>query len=148
MVRSDNPPAEVLEALRQFDTCTVANAIEPIGVRLRNEGLTQPGLRGVPGGSPRVLGYAATCRVRLADPPMTGGVYQDRTDWWSAIQHLPVPRLAVIQDLELTPAAASLAGQVHAAILKAFHCHGLITNGAVRDIPTVAAMQFPMFART
>jgi 4-hydroxy-4-methyl-2-oxoglutarate aldolase len=134
-----------IDALRQFDTCTIANAIERFGVRLRNEGYTQPGLRCVTGGFPCLVGYAATCHVRAADPPVSGPAYLDRTDWWNAIQHLPVPRIAVIQDVE--PAlVGGIAGEVHAAILRAFHCVGLITNGAVRDLPAVAAMPFPMFA--
>ena len=44
------------------------------------------------------------------------------------------------------PGGASTIGEVHAAILKAFHCEGVITNGSVRDIPGVSRMQFPMFA--
>lgn len=140
--------SDMLDAIRQFDTCTVANAIERFGVRLRNEGYTQPGLRCITGGFPRVIGYAFTCRVKLADPPVTGGAYMDRTDWWAAIQQLPAPRIAVIQDLEPEPAKASVIGQVHAAIFKAFRCEGVITNGAVRDVEAVTAMNFPMFART
>jgi hypothetical protein len=65
-------PHATSEAIRQFDTCTIANAIEHFRVRLRNEGFTRPGLQCVTGGSPRLLGYAATCRVRSADPPMSG----------------------------------------------------------------------------
>jgi hypothetical protein len=56
-------PQATLDGIRQFDTCTVANAIEHFRVRLRNEGFTRPGLRCVTGGSPRLLGYGATCRV-------------------------------------------------------------------------------------
>lgn len=138
---------ELLHQIQQFDTCTIANAIESFGVRLRNEGYTRPGLRCVTGGAPRVAGYAATCRVRLADPPVKGTTYADRTDWWTDIGTLPAPRIAVIQDLELEPGAGSVVGQVHAAILKAFDCAALITNGAVRHIPVVAAMGFPMFAQ-
>ena len=138
------PPA-TFDAIRQFDTCTIANAIEHFRVRLRNEGFTRPGLRCVTGGSPRLLGYAATCSVRSADPPMSGSAYADRTDWWETIGLLPVPRIAVIQDLD-SPSGASTVGEVHAAILKALHCEGMITNGAVRDIPGVLRMQFPMFA--
>jgi 4-hydroxy-4-methyl-2-oxoglutarate aldolase len=137
---------EVLDAIRQFDTCTIANAIESFQVRLRNEGFTAPGLRCVTGGSPRLIGYAATCRVRSADPPMTGNAYVDRTDWWEAVGILPVPRIAVIQDLDAETSGASTVGEVHAAILKALRCEGVITNGAVRDIPGVSRMQFPMFA--
>jgi len=77
---------------------------------------------------------------------MTGESYTDRTDWWSAIDTLPPPRVAVIQDLE-PDALGSAIGEVHAAILKAFGCEGVITNGAVRDIPGVSRMSFPMFAR-
>lgn len=134
------------EAIRQFDTCTIANAIEHFQVRLRNEGFTRAGLGCVTGGSPRILGYAATCRVRSADPPMSGNAYVDRTDWWENIGLLPVPRIAVFEDLDTADSRASTIGEVHAAILKAFHCEGVITNGSVRDIPGVSRMQFPMFA--
>jgi 4-hydroxy-4-methyl-2-oxoglutarate aldolase len=135
-----------LDAIRQFDSCTIANAIEHFKVRLRNEGFTRPGLRCVTGGSPRLLGYAATCRMRSADPPMSGNGYVDRTDWWEKIGHLPLPRIAVFQDLDATSGGASSIGEVHAAILKAFQCEGVITNGSVRDIPAVSRMEFPMFA--
>lgn len=137
---------EGFDALGRFDTCTVANAIERLQVRLRNEGFTKPGLRCVTGGFPRVLGYAATCKVRTADPPFTGDYYLERSDWWNALDRLPVPRIAVIQDLDTRSGSGSSVGEVHAAILKAFRCVGVVTNGAVRDVPGVAAMQFPMFA--
>lgn len=135
-----------LDAIREFDTCTIANAIEQFGVRLRNEGYTRPGLKCVTGGFPKLLGFAATCRVRSSDPPMRGNSYLERTDWWGAIERMPIPRIAVIQDLEADTGSASAVGEVHAAILKAFRCEGVITNGAVRDVPGVREMQFPMFA--
>jgi regulator of RNase E activity RraA len=136
----------ILEAIRQFDTCTIANAIEHFRVRMRNEGFTRPGLRCVTGSAPRLLGYAATCRVRSADPPMSGNAYVDRTDWWETIGRLPLPRIAVFQDLDAATSGASAIGEVHAAILKALQCEGMITNGSVRDIPGVSRMEFPMFA--
>ena len=138
---------QVLEAIRQFDTCNISNAIEKFGVRLRNEGYTRPGLQCVTGGFPRLLGYAATARIRSSDPPLTGNSYLDRTDWWVGIQSLPAPRIAVIQDLHAESGLGSVVGEVHAAVLKALQCQGVITNGTVRDIPAVASMQFPMFAR-
>src|SRR5689334_3455901 len=118
---SDNGrPRECLETpkllaeIRQFDTCTIANAIETFNVRLRNEGYTRPGLRCVTGGEPRILGYAATARLRSSDPPMSGKAYLDRTDWWTMIERLPMPRIAVIQDLDTGEGAASCVGEVHA----------------------------------
>ena len=139
--------AEHIEALRQFDTCTIANAIEEFRVRLRNEGYTLPGLRCLTGAFPPIVGFAATCRVKAGNPPMTGGHYFHQTDWWDAIQALPAPRIAVIQDVDPEPSPGACIGEVHAAILQAFECDGAITNGAVRNLPAVAEMGFRMFAR-
>jgi 4-hydroxy-4-methyl-2-oxoglutarate aldolase len=140
--------AEQIDALRRFDTCTIANAIEEFKIRLRNEGYTRPGLRCINGSFPPAIGYAATCRVKSADPPVTGAYYFHRTDWWTAIESLPAPRIAVIEDLDPHPSAGACVGEVHAAMLKAFRCTGVITNGAVRNLPAVTAMGFPMFARS
>lgn len=135
-----------LEAIQQFDTCTIANAIEHFKVRLRNEGFTRPGLRCVTKGATRLLGYAATSKVRSSNPPMTGTAYLDRTDWWENIGQLPAPRIAVIQDMDSPPGSGTCMGEVHAAILKALDCAGVITNGAVRDLPAISKLGFPMFA--
>jgi 4-hydroxy-4-methyl-2-oxoglutarate aldolase len=115
---------------------------------LRNEGYTRPGLACRTGVFPPVAGFAATCRVKSAEPPLTGGYYFDRKDWWSAIESLPAPRIAVIEDLDPHPSAGACVGEVHAAMMKAFGCAAVITNGAVRNLPAVAAMGFPMFARS
>ncbi|HTS27983.1 MAG TPA: RraA family protein [Bryobacteraceae bacterium] len=138
---------ETFEAILQFDTCSIANAIESFRVRLRNEGFTRPGLWCVTGKSSRMLGYAATCRIRSADPPVSGSSFLDRTDWWGSVGLLPVPRIAVIQDLEADYGWGAAIGEVHAAVLKAFHFAGAITDGAVRDIEAVSAIGFPMLAR-
>ena len=139
-----------LEALREFDTCTIANAIERFGVRLRNEGYTRPGLQCFTPGFPKALGYAATFVVRSADPPVGGGIYWDRTGWWDEIETLPAPRIAEIHNPENLDerGAGAVLGEVHAAILRAFGCDGAVTDGAVRDLPQVAAIPFAMFARS
>src|SRR5579872_1566330 len=122
--KSGLPPG-VLEGIRRFDTCTIANAIERFRVRLRNEGYTREGLVCVTEDFPQVLGYAATFRVRSSEPSLTGNPYVERTDWWEAIGRLPVPRIAVIEDLDAGRGFASCVGEVHAAILKAFLCEGV-----------------------
>lgn len=148
--QDSKPPLtrQQIDAIAEFDTCTVANVLETFKVRLRNEGFTEPGLSCLTGGCfPRLAGYAATFRTKSADPPIQGGYYLERTDWWDAMGGVPLPRIAVIEDLDPHPGTASSAGEVHAAILKAFGYAGVITNGAVRDLPAVSAMNFPMFAR-
>ena len=134
------------EAIQQFDTCVIANAIEQFDVRLRNVGFTRPGLRCVTQRGARLLGYASTSKVRTSDPPVTGRAYLDRTDWWDSVGRLPAPRIAVIQDVDPTPGSGACLGEVHAAILKALGCGGAITNGAVRDVPAVSNLNFPLFA--
>src|SRR5262249_46427477 len=135
-----------MEAIRRFSTCIVSNAIEAFGVRLRNEGYTWPGLKCWTGSSLSMLGYAATCKVRSQNPPPVGHSYYDRTDWWGEIGRLPEPRVAVIQDTDSPPGRGGVVGDVHASILRALNCVGLVTNGSVREVPAVAAMRFPMFA--
>jgi 4-hydroxy-4-methyl-2-oxoglutarate aldolase len=139
---------EQLEAIRRFDTCTLANAIERFDVRLRNEGFTRPGLRCMTGQDERVLGYAATFRVRTSAPPVTGGRFDDRTDWWSEMEGLPYPAIAVFKDLDADTGTGACVGEVHAAILKAFGCCGVIVDGSVRDVPGIRNLGLPTFAAT
>jgi 4-hydroxy-4-methyl-2-oxoglutarate aldolase len=135
-----------LDEIRKWNTCAVADAIETFDVRLRNEGYTMPGLKCFTGNLPPMLGYAATCKVKSDNPPPIGHSYFNRTDWWTAIERLPSPRIAVIEDIDPIPGRGSAVGQAHAAILKALSCAGVVTNGSVRDVATVSETQFPLFA--
>ncbi len=138
--------AEELAALRRFDTCKLANAIEKLNVRLHNEGYTQPGLRCVTAACDSVLGFAATSRVRCGDPPLHGASFHDVAEWWAYLEKQPGPRIAVIEDSDPHPAQGAVLSDVHAEILRALGCIGVVTNGAVRDIPALGAMNFPAFA--
>ncbi len=145
-VRSLTP--EQFEAILQFDTCTIANAIETFGVRLNNEGFTRPGLKCITSPDQRILGYAATFQVKSADPPVTGGRFKDRTDWWGEMGQLPLPRIAVFESLDKDDEEGSCVGDVHTAILRAFGCRGAIIDGSVRDVPGIRKQGFPVFARS
>lgn len=134
-------------ALRGLDTCGVANAIESRNLRLRNEGYIRPGLRCLFGHFPPMLGYAVTSRIKCSNPPATGGSYFDRTDWWNLMDAYPAPRIAVIQDSDSEPGLGAAVGEVHAAILSALHCTGIVTDGAVRDIPALEALNLQIFTR-
>ncbi len=132
--------------LRALDTCTVSNAIERLGVRLRNEGfITGPVRCRFPRASP-LVGYAATARIRTASPPMTGRCYYDRMDWWAYVASLPEPRVIVLEDMDPRPGCGAFVGRAHAAIAKALNCVGCVTDGAVRDLPEVAALNFNLFS--
>lgn len=145
-MKADGLPAVVLEQLRALDGCTVANAIETFDVRLRNTGFANSSVRCMFTEFPPMAGYAATARIRTSEPPMEGHSYHERTDWWEHIQSIPEPRIVVVEDIDSHPGLGSFVGEVHANIFRALGCAGLVTNGAVRDLPAVWACGFPLFA--
>jgi 4-hydroxy-4-methyl-2-oxoglutarate aldolase len=136
-----------MEQLRRFSTCLIASAIERFQVRLPNTGFSDSSIRCMFDDLPPIIGYAVTTRIRTADPPMEGGGYiYDRVEWWKDILTVPAPRIVVIQDVDPNPGLGALVGEVHANILKALGCVGVLTNGAVRDLNAVRASEFQMFA--
>ncbi|HYL69453.1 MAG TPA: RraA family protein [Candidatus Limnocylindria bacterium] len=145
-MRANNLAPAVLDKLRALDACTVANAIETFDLRLRNTGFAESCVRCMFTDFPPMVGYAATARIRTSDPPMEGHSYHERTDWWDHILSIPEPRIVVVQDIDSHPGRGSFVGEVHANIFLALGCAGLVTNGAVRDLPPVRALKFPLFA--
>ncbi len=135
-----------LEALRAFDTCMVANAVETFNVRLRNTGFTDASIHCIFEDAPPMVGYAVTARLRTDEPPMGGGTFHDRSDFWNAIQEIPAPRVLVLQDMDDRPGRGAFLGDVHAAILRALSCVGYVTNGAVRELPSVRKSGIQLFA--
>jgi regulator of RNase E activity RraA len=93
-----------------------------------------------------MVGFAATIKIRGSEPPMVGGIYPDRTDWWDYILSVPAPRVIVVQDCTARPGMGSLLGAVHTNIVRTLGCVGAVTNGSVRDIPALESLAFPVFA--
>jgi 4-hydroxy-4-methyl-2-oxoglutarate aldolase len=145
MNKSHLEPAQ-LEKLRRLDSCSVANAIETFGVRLRNTGFTDSSVRCIFPDFPPMVGYAATVRVRTSNPPMEGESYYYRLDWLDRVLSIPPPRVLVVQDMDQNPGLGSFVGDVHANILLALECIGVVTNGAVRNVSEIKALQFQMYA--
>jgi regulator of RNase E activity RraA len=127
---------EILRRLGEFDTCTVANAIESFGVRLRNEGFSDSTLACRTPLMPAMVGRAVTLRVRSAEPSMKEAFYLDQPDWWERLDIHPDgrPLVLVIEDADAHPGRGALVGRFHACILKALGCVGVVTNGAVRGL--------------
>jgi 4-hydroxy-4-methyl-2-oxoglutarate aldolase len=137
---------EQLDQLRKLDSCTLANAIEVFDVRLRNNGFADSRIRCVFEDFPPMVGYAATARIRTSEPPMEGHSYYYRLDWLDHVLSIPPPRVLVLEDLDKQPGLGSFIGDVHTNILAALGCMGVITNGAVRDLPAARTLNFQMFA--
>ena len=136
-----------LSEIEQFDTCTVSNAIEQFRLRLRNEGFVSGGLRCLFPDLPPVVGHAVPGRIKSATPPMLGGLYYDRTDWWDYILKIPAPRIIVMQDVDHQRGTGAFLGEIHANICRALDCIAYVTNGSVRDVQAVEQLRFQMFAQ-
>ncbi|GAC1537473.1 MAG: RraA family protein [Candidatus Velthaea sp.] len=131
-----------LDALRCYDTCTIANAIETFDIRPRTAGFMSPEIRCVFPGMGVMLGYAVTGRCRASEK--TEATYS-RHGWWDAIAAAPAPRVAVLQDVD-DPPVGSFWGEVQSNIHTALGCVGCVTNGGVRDLNEVEPLGFQYYA--
>jgi len=136
-----------LEALGRLSTSAVVDAIETFDIRLRNEGFADGTIHCWLPDLPPIVGYAATVRVRTAIPPMVGGAYVDRTDWWQRVLAVPAPRIVVIEDTDTPVGTGALIGGVYANIVRALGGVGVLTNGAIRDADEFATLGLQAFAR-
>jgi regulator of RNase E activity RraA len=137
----------VLEELRQLDSCSVANAIETFGVRIRNTGFSDSSIHCMIEDAPPMVGYAATLRIRTSEPPMEGESYYYRLDWLDYFSSIPSPRILVLEDLDPRPGRGSFLGDVHENILLALGCVGVVTNGAIRNLETAKTLKLQVYAR-
>ncbi len=138
--------ASDFDRLKRLDAPTVANAIERLNVRLRNEGFIHDAVRCLFPRLPPMLGYAVTGTIRSSSQPIAGGWYYDRLDWWKSFLDVPAPRVMVLQDVDRVPAFGAFVGEIHANIAAAFNCVGCVTDGAVRDLPDIERLGFQLFA--
>jgi regulator of RNase E activity RraA len=137
-------PPELLDTLRQFDAPTIANAIETFNIRPRNTGFMNADIRCMFPDMGVMVGYACTAIIAAAHQPSEPPPV-DRPDWWRKIVETPAPRVVVMQDSDPQP-IGSFWGEVQGNIHKALGCIGLVTNGGVRDMDEVRAMDFHFFA--
>ncbi|HTS47838.1 MAG TPA: RraA family protein [Bryobacteraceae bacterium] len=135
------------QRIQELDTCTVSNAIDRLGARLRNEGsVSGSAVHSIFPNFPPLLGYAVTGRMRSTSAPVLGRAYHENMNWWRYVASIPAPRVMVVQDADEQPGAGALFGELHAVIGLALDCVGYVTNGAVRDLAAVQALRFQLFA--
>jgi regulator of RNase E activity RraA len=132
----------VLEALRRYDTPTLANAVETFDIRPRDQGFASWEIRCMFPEMEPMVGYAATATIR-ARGTITDG---NHAVLYEHVQAVPGPRVAVIRDLDRPPGAGALWGEVQSNIFKALGCAGCVTDGCVRDLEEVRRLGFHFFA--
>jgi regulator of RNase E activity RraA len=135
---------ELTEALRAelqgFDTPTICNALEATSPKRRGYGYTtRPLVCANPALKP-VVAIARTATIRAAHPgDLTGNEARDLSDgYYAYIDAGPKPSVVVIQDIDQPGGYGAFWGEVNSAIHLGLGCHGLITDGGVRDLPDIA----------
>jgi 4-hydroxy-4-methyl-2-oxoglutarate aldolase len=136
---------EQLASLARVDSPTVANVIELFDVRSYLEGFTDQTVKAVYPDLPPVVGYALTATFRAGQQSQKEDAHGGMPQLIEESLATPVPRIAVIQDLDGIPKAATY-GEVMASSFQTFGFIGLITNGAARDIEQVRGLRFPCWA--
>ena len=135
-------PAEVLAALKRYDSPTLSNAIETFDVRPRGEGFTNMDVRCMFPDLGVMVGYAATATIRAR-----ASGESNEAALWAHVRSLPAPRVVVIQDLDDPPGHGAMWGEVQSNIFRALGCSGTVTDGCVRDLKEVRELGFHFFAR-
>ena len=126
-----------LDALAEFDTPTICNALERLDPATQARGYTtEPFLCGFPAQKP-IVGYARTAMIRSAQPLGDSGLAQRsmQNAYYRYIDDGAKPSIVVIQDLDGDAAGyGAFWGEVQSAIHAGLGARGLVTNGSVRDI--------------
>lgn len=131
---------EQLDALREIDSPTIANAIEYFTVRPRVAGYCGSNVRNLTPTLGTMLGYAVTCK---GDSTTEDKDRREHSELYSAILAMqPLPAVVVIGD-DGDPARIHLschAGEMMATTMKRVGAVGLVTNGGLRDIREITAL--------
>jgi regulator of RNase E activity RraA len=140
-----NASTRDLEALRQFNSPTLANALELLGIERGDVPFMSPAIRCFFPELGPVVGHACTATI-MTEKASSGLGERVPYGHWKRITEMPLPRLVVVQDMDQPPARCAWWGEVNGSIHKALACAGLVTNGGVRDLDEVRAMAFHFFA--
>ena len=134
-----------LEYLRGIDSPTIANALERLQLRDRSDGYI--------GGSVQcafpelgvMVGTALTVTVdnAVGRPASQEGYWQ----LWSALEELDHPVVIVMKDASGTPHRVAYAGEIMVTLAQRLGAIGIVTDGALRDLPEVRARGFHYFMR-
>ncbi len=136
-------PPDALDALRRFNTPTIANAIEIFDVRGRHLGFLPHQIRCLLPSLGPIVGYAVTSQTMAA--PTDGPTPDLNGDYLRYVAATPGPKIAVGQDLDNPPGLGAQFGEVNATIHKKLGCVGHVTDGCPRDLDEVEGLGFGLF---
>ncbi len=124
-----------LTRLAQYDSATIANAIEKFAVRDQTEGYASMELVCRYPEQPAFVGYAITCTADSTSPQLSGQKRPNKLyDLYKAIDACDGPVVVIMQDLSPNRLRSCHAGDVMSTIFQRLGAVALVTDGGVRDL--------------
>ena len=125
---------DFFEHLRQFDTPTIANALEIIyGMRVTT-GFTTRTLIAARPNAGSIIGFARTATIRCSTAFDPAGRREKLMGYYEHLASAPQPTIAVIHDVDSRPGLGAFWGEVNTNIHWGLGCIGAVTNGSMRDL--------------
>jgi hypothetical protein len=143
---------EKIVKLIEFDTPTVSNGIELLGVRDPSGGYTGPDVRALMPEMGVRVGVAVTARLDTTSPgtDKPGSLFDD---WLALIREAagsgggaPMPVFAVIESVGPRPRYTVTIGDGMGTRMVMAGVHGFITNGSIRDLEGVRQVPLTCWA--
>jgi regulator of RNase E activity RraA len=122
---------DVIEALGELDSATVANAIDSLGLRDPTDGFASAELKCMFPNLPPVVGFAVTCTYDGTTPGRRPSA--DRA-LYEAISASPKPCLVVFQDVGINRLRSNHLGDVMASTFQELGAVGAVSDGCARDL--------------
>lgn len=131
---------QALDALRQWDTPTICNALELISPERRATGFTVENMVCRGPDFPPIVGLARTAMIRALAPSTRPAkeAAAHRVAYYEYVASGALPTVSVIQDLDPNPGFGAFWGEVNTAIHLGLGCEGVVTNGSIRDLDQCA----------
>lgn len=128
------------DALRAFDTPTIANAIEVVLGKRQGSGFTRKTVLVANPALPPICGYARTSKIKAAVPTTEHSdiIAARRMAYYEYMAHSPEHSIVVIEDLDYPECVGAYWGEVNTAVHKGFGLGGTLTNGVMRDLDAIA----------
>ncbi len=124
----------LFEHLKNFDTPTIANALEIAAGKRSAEGFTRKTLIAANRALKPIVGYARTAMIRSATPFNPQTRREKLLAYYEYVAQGDGPTISVIQDLDNAPGIGAFWGEVNTNIHWGLGCVGAVTNGSMRDL--------------
>ncbi len=125
-----------IEALRRFDSATIANAVEAFEVRHPAAGFASLELRCMFPDLPPAVGYALTCTVDSTTPRRGGAAGMGKLV--RALRAAPKPAIVVMKSVGQEPLRNCHIGDVMGTLFHRMGAVAAVSDAGVRDLAGIA----------